>query len=151
MTCYELPFGSFNDAKIYSQQTHNLPLPPETMGEKLEDHTKALEDFFSDVTTNIIFYNNENRDVSIDDSSSISQFLKNTLERDFIIAPLHRLFYNLLQMTKPRGKVTIELAKKILNENPLELSFACHFHFCKDVPKYCCTSRCVNSYIFSPF
>uniref|UniRef100_A0A1Q3EX98 Putative maelstrom n=1 Tax=Culex tarsalis TaxID=7177 RepID=A0A1Q3EX98_CULTA len=159
----KIPLGLALDAKNWSEETHRLPVPPDSMGET--DFTVLLEkllnfiDFDEEKKCKNFLLFTDAKEVA-GTENLLSQFTEDSkILFPFLVCPLGEFFYQLkvaterygLGLDKPNfpGRT---LADILLKKDPYEYTggISCDFHENLGNPRYCALSRVIRwSYIIS--
>lgn len=159
----KIPLGLALDAITWSEESHRLPVPPDSMGET--DFSVLLEKIL-----NFIDYEDEKKcknfllftdakEVAMTENI-LSQFTEDSkMLSTFLVCPLGEFFYQLKVATERYGlgldKANFPgrtLADILLKKDPYEYTagISCEFHEELGNPRYCALSRVVRwSYIIS--
>lgn len=159
----KIPLGLALDAITWSEETHRLPVPPDSKGET--DFAVLLEKILSFIDyeeekkcKNFLLFTDA-KDVLMTESI-LSQFTEDSkMLSPFLVCPLGEFFYQLkvaterygLGLDKPNfpGRT---LADILLKKDPYEYTanISCDFHEELGNPRYCTLSRVIRwSYIIS--
>lgn len=154
----KLPLGFSYDAKVHSESDHQLPIPPDAMGEK--DNDEIVLRLFNFLTQG------EKMPPLFTETSEIKvveNILKGILtqanmdENTLLVCPLSEMFYQLKRATESFGMdiktfPSVHIAQAIIQKDVYEYTkdIACDFHEEKGNGKYCPLSKCVRwAYIIS--
>lgn len=154
----KLPLGMAYDAKQHSESDHQLPIPPDAMGEK--DNDEIILKMFS-------FLSQQEKMPPLftetGDIKMVENILKGILnqgamdENTLLVCPLSELFYQLKRATESFGLdiktfPSVHIAQAIIQKDVYEYTkdISCDFHEEQGNGKYCPLSRCVRwAYIIS--
>lgn len=154
----KLPLGMAYDAKQHSESDHQLPIPPDAMGEK--DNDEIILKMFSFLSQGEkmppLF--TETNDIRM-----VENILKGILnqgamdENTLLVCPLSELFYQLKRATESFGMdiktfPSVHIAQAIIQKDVYEYTkdISCEIHEEQGNGKYCPLSRCVRwAYIIS--
>lgn len=155
-----LPLGLAYEANLFSEETHQLPIPPNAMGEKdfsvLLDKLLNFIDYEKKDRKALIFLT-ENKEVAIVESI-LNQFMDEAdLDYNFLVCPLGEFFYQLKRATENYGLDIRTFPAKtvadiLLKKDNYEYtsSIACEFHENLGNPRFCSLSKVTRwSYIIS--
>lgn len=148
----KLPLGFSYDAKQHSETDHQLPIPPDAMGEKDNDEiVLRLFNFLSQGEKMPPLFT-ETTEIKM-----VENILKGILtqanmdENTLLICPLSELFYQLKRATESFGMdiktfPSVHIAQAIIQKDVYEYTkdIACDFHEDKGNGKYCPLSKCVR-------
>lgn len=154
----KLPLGMAYDAKQHSESDHQLPIPPDALGEK--DNDEIILKLFS-------FLSQQEKMPPLftetGDIKMVENILKGILnqgamdENTLLVCPLSELFYLLKRATESFGMdiktfPSVHIAQAIIQKDVYEYTkdIACDFHEDHGNGKYCPLSKCVRwAYIIS--
>uniref|UniRef100_A0A1Q3EZN9 HMG box domain-containing protein n=1 Tax=Culex tarsalis TaxID=7177 RepID=A0A1Q3EZN9_CULTA len=148
----KLPLGFSYDAKVHSESDHQLPIPPDAMGEKDNDEiVLRLFNFLSQGEKMPPLFT-ETTEIKM-----VENILKGILtqanmdENTLLVCPLSELFYQLKRATESFGMdiktfPSVHIAQAIIQKDVYEYTkdIACDFHEEKGNGKYCPLSKCVR-------
>lgn len=154
----KLPLGMAYDAKQHSESDHQLPIPPDAMGEK--DNDEIILKMFS-------FLSQQEKMPPLftetNDIKMVENILKGILnqgameETTLLVCPMSELFYQLKRATESFGLdiktfPSVHIAQAIIQKDVYEYTkdISCDVHEEQGNGKYCPLSRCVRwAYIIS--
>lgn len=154
----KLPLGFSYDAKVHSESDHQLPIPPDAMGEKDNDEiVLRLFNFLSSGEKMPPLFT-ETTEIKM-----VENILKGILtqanmdENTLLVCPLSEMFYQLKRATESFGMdiktfPSVHIAQAIIQKDVYEYTkdISCDFHEEKGNGKYCPLSKCVRwAYIIS--
>lgn len=148
----KLPLGFSYDAKVHSESDHQLPIPPDAMGEKDNDEiVLRLFNFLSQGEKMPPLFT-ETTEIKM-----VENILKGILtqanmdENTLLVCPLSELFYQLKRATESFGMdiktfPSVHIAQAIIQKDVYEYTngIACDFHEEKGNGKYCPQSKCIR-------
>lgn len=148
----KLPLGFSYDAKVHSESDHQLPIPPDAMGEKDNDEiVLRLFNFLSQGEKMPPLFT-ETTEIRM-----VENILKGILtqanmdENTLLVCPLSELFYQLKRATESFGMdiktfPSVHIAQAIIQKDVYEYTkdISCEFHEEKGNGKYCPLSKCVR-------
>lgn len=154
----KLPLGMAYDAKQHSETDHQLPIPPDAMGEKDNDEIiLKLFSFLSQQEKMPPLFT-ETNEIKV-----VENILKGILnqgameENTLLVCPLSELFYQLKRATESFGLdiktfPSVHIAQAIIQKDVYEYTkdISCDVHEEQGNGKYCPLSKCVRwAYIIS--
>lgn len=154
----KLPLGMAYDAKQHSESDHQLPIPPDAMGEKDNDEIiLKLFSFLSQQEKMPPLFTETN------DIKMVENILKGILNQGamddttLLVCPMSELFYQLKRATESFGLdiktfPSVHIAQAIIQKDVYEYTkdISCDVHEEQGNGKYCPLSRCVRwAYIIS--
>ncbi|XP_058450700.1 protein maelstrom homolog [Malaya genurostris] len=153
-----LPLGLAYEANIMSDESHRLPIPPESMGET--DYAVLLEKLL-DFTENgekkyRLFFAEESQVPVVE--NILNQFVEESKDpHKFLVCPLGDFFFQLKRTTESYGLDICTFPAKtvadiLLKKDTYEYTsgIACEFHEKLGNPRFCCLSKIIRlSYIIS--
>ncbi|XP_058824863.1 protein maelstrom homolog isoform X1 [Topomyia yanbarensis] len=154
----KLPLGMAYDAKIHSESDHQLPIPPDAMGEK--DNDEIILKLFS-------FLSQQEKMPPLFTETTEIRMVENILkgilnqgsmdENTLLVCPMSELFFHLKRATESFGMdiktfPSVHIAQAIIQKDVYEYTkdISCEFHEDHGNGKYCPLSKCVRwAYIIS--
>lgn len=154
----KLPLGMAYDAKQHSESDHQLPIPPDAMGEK--DNDEIILKMFS-------FLSQQEKMPPLFTETNEIKMVENILkgilnqgameENTLLVCPLSELFYQLKRATESFGLdiktfPSVHIAQAIIQKDVYEYTkdISCDVHEEQGNGKYCPLSKCVRwAYIIS--
>lgn len=154
----KLPLGMAYDAQQHSESDHQLPIPPNAMGEK--DNDEIILKLFS-------FLSQQEKMPPLFTETTEIKMVENILkgilnqgsmdENTLLVCPLSEMFFQLKNATETFGLdiktfPSVHIAQAIIQKDVYEYTkdISCDVHEDKGNGKYCALSRCVRwAYIIS--
>ncbi|XP_053672443.1 protein maelstrom homolog [Anopheles nili] len=152
-----LPLGMALEAQTHSDEDHQLPNPPNAMGEKDFDEIamKLLSFLLKGESMPLLFTNQ-------DEVAGVENMLCDILDQhmegsSLIVCRVSHLFFQLKQnaekyMMSHVNFPSEHMAQQIITRDPYDFTkgISCDFHEAKDNVKHCALSRCVRwAYVIS--
>lgn len=154
MNPVKLPLGMALEAKQYSEETHDLPLPPNAMGET--DFDNVLQNIL-----NFTDYNNkaqkqfpvitDEKQVPVVESFLAQCYEDSKIDYQFLVIPLGEFFFHLKRATEKYGLDICTFPSKtiadiLLKKDTYEYTsgIACDFHEKQGNTRFCALSKAVR-------